>query len=158
MVGNLVVSRDLVDPYSLMASEFYTAIQGVMECMGRPNVSDVFPSFRWLDLQGLRRKMDYHFGKALKIVSGLVEERMNERQEGGEKQNDFLDVLLDFEGTGKDEPAKLSEQDITIFLLCIIMLFILLYNTLLTFLSPINTWFFLAQPNFGFIQISPTHE
>ncbi|KAL8105735.1 hypothetical protein AgCh_029504 [Apium graveolens] len=114
------VSRDLMDPFSEMASEFYTALYGVAECVGRPNISDLFPWLRWFDLQGLRKTTDRDMGKALQIVSGFVNERLKQRQRNEEratKHKDFLDMLLDFEGSGKDEPAKLSHHQITIFLM-----------------------------------------
>ncbi|KAK1386341.1 hypothetical protein POM88_024076 [Heracleum sosnowskyi] len=49
LIGNLTVSRDLMDPYSEMASEFYSALSGIAECLGRPNISDLFPTFHGLD-------------------------------------------------------------------------------------------------------------
>ncbi|XP_019186938.1 PREDICTED: cytochrome P450 76A2-like [Ipomoea nil] len=115
LMGNLFLSRDLVDPMSDKASKFFYALTGVTQWFGTPNISDIFPGLRWLDLQGLRRKADRDVRTTLEIVSTLVKERMNEdRQESG-KRKDFLDVLLEFEGNGKDEPAKLSEQEINIF-------------------------------------------
>lgn len=121
MIGNLMLSRDLVDPHVEIASEFYTALSGFAVCLGRPNISDLFPWLRWLDLQGLRKSMDSHLGKMIEIISGFVEERVRHRQQNGketseETRKDFLDVLLDFEGTGKDELDKLSHHQITIFL------------------------------------------
>ncbi|KAK3024735.1 hypothetical protein RJ639_044672, partial [Escallonia herrerae] len=117
MLGNSMVSRDMVDPDSKEGSDFYNALIALKEWSGRPNVSDLFPCLRWLDLQGLRKKMDRDMGELLRIGFGLVKERLEERQDGGEKRKDFLDVLLDFEGSGKDETAKISEKDIAIFIL-----------------------------------------
>lgn len=115
MIGNLVFSRDLVDPNSKTGSEFFDAMMGIMELSGTPNVSDFLPWLKWLDLQGLRKRMDGDMGKVLEISSGFVKERLKEREAGANKTNDFLDVLLDYEGTeGKDEPAKLTEKEITI--------------------------------------------
>ncbi|GMN39330.1 hypothetical protein TIFTF001_008551 [Ficus carica] len=120
-IGNLMLSRDLVDPDKEEASEFFAAMAGVMEWSGRPNVADFFPWLRWLDLQGLRRKMDRDMGKALEIASKFVKERIKERKLGNglvvEERKDFLDVLLEFEGNGKDEPAKFSDHQIFIFIL-----------------------------------------
>lgn len=113
-IGNIVLSKDLVHPHSRMASQFY------LECLGCPNVSDFFPTLRWLDLQGLRRKTDHVLGKTLKITSGFVKDRVEQRHQNEERSvdigKDFLDVLLDFKGTGKDGPAKLSEGQISILL------------------------------------------
>ncbi|XP_049342515.1 cytochrome P450 76A2-like [Solanum verrucosum] len=117
MLGNLILSKDLADPESEEASEFFNAVKGIMEWSGIPNVSDIFPFLRKFDLQKLRKKMTRDMGKAIEIMSMFLKEREEERKKGTEKRRDFLDVLLEFEGTGKDEPAKLSEHEIKIFIL-----------------------------------------
>ncbi|KAM7526139.1 hypothetical protein LguiA_016041 [Lonicera macranthoides] len=117
MLGNLMLSRDLVDPDSKVGSEFLEGMMGLMEWTGHPNVSDLFPWLRWFDVQGLRKRMDRDMGKALGIAAGFVKERVKERCNGGEKRTDFLEVLLDFEGTRKDEPHKLAERDVNILIL-----------------------------------------
>nr|GLL36368.1 cytochrome P450 76A1-like [Ipomoea trifida] len=118
MLGNLMFSSDLVDPVSEKGSKFFNAMMGVMEWGGTPNISDIFPCLRWLDLQGLRGKTDRDLKIALQIVSTFVKERCKEGlQDSGKRKSDFLDVLLRFEGNGKDEPAKLSEHQINIFML-----------------------------------------
>ncbi|WOH13210.1 hypothetical protein DCAR_0832719 [Daucus carota subsp. sativus] len=120
MMGNILISRDLVDPHSKIASEFYIAMAGFLECMGRPNVSDIFPWLRWLDLQGLRKRMDRDLGKTIEITSGFVEDRVRQRRkkEGDlSESKDFLDVLLNSKDTESDERVKLSDHQITIFLL-----------------------------------------
>ncbi|CAN4118864.1 unnamed protein product [Withania somnifera] len=117
MLGNLILSKDLADPESVEALEFFNAMKGVMEWSGRTNISDIFPFLRKFDLQSLRKKMTRDMGKAMEIASIFLKEREEERKKGAEKRKDFLDVLLDFEGTGKDEPAKLSEHEIKVFIL-----------------------------------------
>nr|WMZ41219.1 cytochrome P450 family 76 subfamily G polypeptide 4 [Ipomoea batatas] len=79
---------------------------------GSPNVSDIFPWFKRLDVQGLKRKMERDMGKAIEIASGFLRERIE-----GEKKQDFLNVLLEFRGSGKDEPPMLSQHEILIFIL-----------------------------------------
>ncbi|KAG5568329.1 hypothetical protein H5410_064654 [Solanum commersonii] len=116
MLGNLILSKDLADPESEEASEFFNAMKGINECAGIANISDIFPLFRKFDLQCLRKEMARNgegHGNHVYVSQGSEEER----KEGAEKRNDFLDVLLEFEGTGKDEPAKLSEHEIKIFVL-----------------------------------------
>lgn len=122
MLGNLMLSRDLVDPESKSGSEFFTAMMGLMEWGGHANISDVFPLLKRFDLQGLRKNMDRDIGKALEIASVFFKERdeqKKQQQQNGEgiRTNDFLDVLLEFEGSGKDEPPKLLEKEINIFVL-----------------------------------------
>ncbi|KAL8105719.1 hypothetical protein AgCh_029492 [Apium graveolens] len=120
MIGNLTLSCNLMDPRSEISSEFSTALAGFNECLGRPNISDFLPWLRWLDLQGIRKTMDFSLAKAIQITSTYVKERVIERQQKQElpsEQKDFLDVLLDYRGTGKAEPAKLSEFQVIIFLM-----------------------------------------
>ncbi|KAM1079864.1 hypothetical protein TB2_014229 [Malus domestica] len=121
LLGNLMLSRDLVDPNSEEGMEFFKAMNGLMEWNGSGNVVDFFPWLRWLDPQGLKRKMKRDLGKAIQIASKFVKERIQEREVGGEKTKDFLDVLLEFEGNGIDEPAKISDHDLNIFILEIFM-------------------------------------
>ncbi|KAF8006823.1 hypothetical protein BT93_K0973 [Corymbia citriodora subsp. variegata] len=118
LLGNLMLSRDLFDPDSKVGSDFFVAMAGLMEWTGHANIVDLFPWLRWLDPQGLRRKMDRDMGKAMRIASDFVRERIEEKKIGrDDDRRDFLDVLLEFEGNGKDEPAKLSEKQINTFIL-----------------------------------------
>ncbi|KAK6147120.1 hypothetical protein DH2020_018032 [Rehmannia glutinosa] len=116
MLGNLMLSRDLVGPESETGMEFYGAMRRVMEWSGRPNVSDLFPWIRCIDLQGLKRRANRDMGIAFGIASGFVKERIKQRETGGGNEKDFLDVLLEFEGYN-GESGKLSETEIIIFIL-----------------------------------------
>ncbi|XP_050380392.1 cytochrome P450 76A2-like [Argentina anserina] len=118
LLGNLMLSRDLVDPNSKEGLEFFEAMRGLMEANGVGNMSDYFPWLKWLDLQGVKRRMNKHVGKALEIASGYVKARLKERKLiGGEKTRDFLDVLLDYESDEMDESAKISDHHLNIFIL-----------------------------------------
>ncbi|KAF3441735.1 hypothetical protein FNV43_RR15650 [Rhamnella rubrinervis] len=102
--------------------EFFTAMMRLMEWNGHANLGDFFPWLRWLDLQGLRRSMEKDLGQAIDIASGFVKEKMNNIIQdhnlgSDEKRKDFLSVLLGFQGNGKDEPDKISDRDINIFIL-----------------------------------------
>ncbi|XP_004303043.1 PREDICTED: cytochrome P450 76A2-like [Fragaria vesca subsp. vesca] len=122
LLGNLMLSRDLVDPNSKEGLEFFDAMRGLMETNGHGNIADYFPWLRWLDPQGVKRRMKKHVGKALEIASCFVKARMKERKlVGGEKTKDFLDVLLDFEDNENDESAKISDHHLNIFILEIFM-------------------------------------
>ncbi|OMO68228.1 Cytochrome P450 [Corchorus olitorius] len=116
LLGNLMLSRDLFDPDSKDGSEFFDAMLRFMELSGTGNIADFFPWLQWLDPQGLKRKMEKDLGKAIEIASKLVKQRIEEKKGKGDKK-DFLDVLLEYEGNGKDEPVKLSDQELNIFIL-----------------------------------------
>ncbi|WJX79436.1 hypothetical protein P8452_62555 [Trifolium repens] len=119
LFGNLMLSRDLFNMESENRSEFFDAVMGMMEWTGHANVSDLFPWLRWLDPQGLRRKMDRDMGKAIKFASTFVKERLDqlEVERDGEKSRDFLDVLLDFQKNENREAAKISDKDLNILIL-----------------------------------------
>ncbi|KAL3358984.1 hypothetical protein AABB24_015856 [Solanum stoloniferum] len=52
------------------------------------------PSQRRIDPQGRRRRMTNHFTKVLQLMSGLIDERLNERKMGNHTNGDVLDSLL----------------------------------------------------------------
>jgi hypothetical protein len=115
-----MLSRDLLDPESKVGSEFFDAMMGLMEWSGHANLADFFPWLRRLDLQGLRKNMERDLGKAMEIASKFVKERVEDKIVTSDSRKDFLDVLLEFRGSGKDEPDKLSERDVNIFILVIL--------------------------------------
>ncbi|CAN1275741.1 Cytochrome P450 76A2 [Linum perenne] len=113
LLGNLLLSRDLVGSDTAGdADRFFEAMMGLMEWSGHANVADFFPWLKWLDPQGLRKKMDRDLGIALGIASKFVKERILNGEESkknkleGDKK-DFLDVMLEFRGNGKDEPDRI---------------------------------------------------
>ncbi|EEF33748.1 cytochrome P450, putative [Ricinus communis] len=117
LLGNLMLSCNLVDPESREGTQFFRSITGLTEASGYANVADYLPWLKWLDPQGLKSKMERELGKALEIASQFVKERIEEKKLGEDKRKDFLDVLLEHEGNGKDEPDKISDRDLNIFIL-----------------------------------------
>ncbi|CAN1135271.1 Cytochrome P450 76A2 [Linum perenne] len=100
-----MLSKDLLDSKSEEGKEFFEAMMGLMEWGGHANVADIFPWLKWMDPQGLCRKMRRDLGKAMEIASKFVKERLENG--GGGDSGDFLDVLLGFQGNGKDEPEEI---------------------------------------------------
>ncbi|KAA8516658.1 hypothetical protein F0562_016836 [Nyssa sinensis] len=118
VVGNLMLSRDLLDSQSKEGHEFFDAMNKVMEWGGMPNVADYFPFLKWIDPLGIKRNMEKDMRQAMKIAARFVEERVQEKQSGREKvKKDFLDVLLEYEGNGKEGPDKISERNVIIIIL-----------------------------------------
>ncbi|KAF9614674.1 hypothetical protein IFM89_019802 [Coptis chinensis] len=119
VVGNVMLSEDLVDPQSKEGDEFFKSISRTIEWGGKPNVADFFPFLQWLDPQRIKKNMTRDMGHSLDFASRFVKQRILDRQS---KKNstkvDFLDVMLDFQGNQKDgEPADISEKNINIMIL-----------------------------------------
>ena len=83
-------------------------LEELMECLGKPNVSDFFPFLRAFDLQGCRRRVARHLPKVLQVLGDIVDRRLSEKEASSSstagsnnKGGDFLDVLLELESTGK---------------------------------------------------------
>ncbi|KAI6683883.1 hypothetical protein NL676_029796 [Syzygium grande] len=118
VVGNMVLSRDLLDPKSKDGPEFFDAMNRFMEWAGKPNVADFMPALKWWDPQGIKAGMAKDMGRAMKIAEGFVKERLEERKTGENRAtNDFLDAVLDYEGDGKEGPHKISSQNVNIIIL-----------------------------------------
>lgn len=118
LIGNLMFSRDLLDPESKRGSEFFYHTGKVMEFAGKPNIADFFPLLRFIDPQGIRRKTQYHVERAFEIAGEFIKERteVREKERSNEKTKDYLDVLLEFRGgDGVDEePSRFSSRDINV--------------------------------------------
>ncbi|CAN8254664.1 unnamed protein product [Cochlearia groenlandica] len=118
LIGNLMFSKDLLDPDSKRGSEFFYHTGKVMEFAGKPNVADFFPFLRFLDPQGIRRQTQFHVESAFEIAGEFIRERTKVRERGNsdEKTKDYLDVLLEFRGSdGVDqEPPRFSPRDINV--------------------------------------------
>ncbi|KAF2320205.1 hypothetical protein GH714_025896 [Hevea brasiliensis] len=119
VIGNLMLSRDLLDSQCKEGYEFVQATGMAAMWAGTPNVADFLPFLKWFDPQGLRRNMSRDMARALKIVEGFVKERLEEYKLGNEEKNnkDFLDTLLEFEGDGKDWHEKIPYERIIIIIL-----------------------------------------
>uniref|UniRef100_A0A6N2MSZ1 Cytochrome P450 n=1 Tax=Salix viminalis TaxID=40686 RepID=A0A6N2MSZ1_SALVM len=115
LIGNLIFSKDLLDPTSEKGAEFFQHAGKIMELAGKPNVADFLPILRWLDPQGIRRKTQFHVAKAFEIAGGFIKERTENMQNEistDDQRKDFLDVLLEFRGDGVEEPARFSSTTI----------------------------------------------
>lgn len=122
LIGNLIFSKDLLDPSSERGARFFYHAGKVMELAGKPNIADFFPVLRVLDPQGIRRKTQFHVERAFEIAGGFIKERMEKEmsamEEDGDikkqKKKDFLDVLLEFRGDGVEEVSRFSSRTINV--------------------------------------------
>ncbi|XVE76045.1 hypothetical protein DITRI_Ditri12bG0141500 [Diplodiscus trichospermus] len=116
LIGNLMFSKDLLDPKSEKGAKFFCHAGKVMELAGKPNVADFLPIVRWLDPQRIRRKTQFHVERAFEIAGVFIKERMESMENGKYegKRKDFLDVLLEFRGNGIEEPSQFSSRTINV--------------------------------------------
>lgn len=109
LIGNLIFSRDLLDPESERGQKFFYHAGKVMEFAGKPNAADFLPFLKCFDPQGIRRKSQAHIKRAFEIAGCFIKERMESSSKENEcrcdaihhdhdKRKDFLDVLLEFRG------------------------------------------------------------
>lgn len=122
LVGNLMVSSDVVDPRSKEGKEFFDAMNKVAQWAGRVNIADVWPVLRWLDPQGIKRGMVRDLGRAAEIVAGFMRSRMAEKkqqQRSDEGKKDFLSTVLEFEGDAKEGIGSITQHNAVIIILVI---------------------------------------
>ncbi|CAI9783128.1 unnamed protein product [Fraxinus pennsylvanica] len=116
LMGNLIFSKDLLDPKSERGSEFFFHAGKVMEFAGKANVADFFPILRRLDPQGIRRKTQFHVNHAFDIVGEFLQERLRTMENDciQKKIRDYLDVLLEYRGDGTEGPCIFGPRTINV--------------------------------------------
>nr|QNS29964.1 cytochrome P450 [Nothapodytes nimmoniana] len=113
LIGNLLFSKDLLDPKSERGAKFFYHAGKVMELAGQPNVADFLPLLRWFDPQGIRRKTQFHVNRAFDIAGEFLKERV-EKGSSEDDRKDYLDVLLEHSGDGVEGPARFSSRTINV--------------------------------------------
>ncbi|XP_051113814.1 iridoid oxidase-like [Andrographis paniculata] len=95
LIGNLVLSRNLLDSESERGAKFFYHAGKTMEWAGKPNLADFWGCLKWLDLQRIRRTTQFHVKQAFDIAGEFLRERM---EDSGRTRKDYLDVLLGYRG------------------------------------------------------------
>ncbi|XP_058086614.1 cytochrome P450 76T24-like [Magnolia sinica] len=106
LITNTVFSTDLIQHGSDSAQEFKDLVCSIMEEVGRPNLVDCYPILKWVDPQGIRRRITAHFKKLHGLFDRMIEERLTARESSDSaSKNDILDAILDRNGfdLGLDE-------------------------------------------------------
>ncbi|KAH7668429.1 Cytochrome P450 E-class group I protein [Dioscorea alata] len=99
---------------SAVGKEFREVVSEITELLGQPNLSDFFQRLRWMDLQGIERKMKKYLQRFDGIFKRIIEKKKKkEGDEGGVK--DFLDFMLKLEKEGADDANKSSTTTTTTF-------------------------------------------
>ncbi|CAK8542258.1 unnamed protein product [Lathyrus sativus] len=104
-ISNTLFSMDLAHAIQGEESQgFKKIIWGIMEEVGKPNVSDFFPILRPLDLQGVYAKVTNYVKKLYTIFDEIIEERISSRSTKVDSEdvcNDVLDSLLKSNNIGE---------------------------------------------------------
>lgn len=107
LLSDTIFSKDMADPSQDSAKEFKDLIWNIMVETGKPNLGDLFPVLKKMDLQGIFRRMTGNFGNLLKILDGLITERLALERSGTlVKNNDALDELIKISLGNRDEFDK----------------------------------------------------
>ncbi|KAF8403512.1 hypothetical protein HHK36_011616 [Tetracentron sinense] len=140
LIGNLIISKDLLDPNSTRWSEFFYHAGKVLELTGKPNVADFLPILRWIDPQGIKRKTQFHVGRAFDVTSGFIEERRKSKGKKSDegRRKDYLDVLLEFKGDGIEEPLNFSSGVINVIILDVIYVLVLVQILVLVLMAVVS--------------------
>ncbi|OVA19513.1 Cytochrome P450 [Macleaya cordata] len=88
---------------SRVGAEFRHVIGELVELIGKPNVSDLFPALRWFDIQGIERQTKKIFTWLDRIFNSVIEQRMKMDEENQARtcknkessSKDFLQFLLE---------------------------------------------------------------
>ncbi|KAK3123613.1 hypothetical protein QOZ80_8AG0633580 [Eleusine coracana subsp. coracana] len=94
----------MVDVGADSATGLRKLVEDLVELIVTPNVSDLYPFLRSLDLQGWRRFAAKHLEEIFSILDGIVHRRVEEVRSSSSKEtqnNDFLDALVELMSTGK---------------------------------------------------------
>ncbi|XP_042504273.1 geraniol 8-hydroxylase-like [Macadamia integrifolia] len=77
-----------------LGAEFRRLVGEMTELLGKPNVSDFYPSLARFDIQGVERDMKALFPRLDQIFDSVIDHRLKMDGQGGEECHDFLHFLL----------------------------------------------------------------
>lgn len=100
LLSNTLFSVDFASYDSNSSQELKEIVWGIMEIVGTPNLADYFPILKWMDLQGIRHRSHFIFGKMFDIFDELIKQRKINRagissNTSCSKKSDLLEALLD---------------------------------------------------------------
>ncbi|XP_059639223.1 (S)-N-methylcoclaurine 3'-hydroxylase isozyme 1-like [Cornus florida] len=96
ILSNVLVSRDFIRLEEENVDGGMKALaRKLLEVSATPNLSDFYPIFSALDLQGLNKKSKELVAKIFAVWEPSIEERRDQRRGDASSQKDFLDTLID---------------------------------------------------------------
>ncbi|KAI3876251.1 hypothetical protein MKX03_028481 [Papaver bracteatum] len=117
LLGNLFFSKDVMDLKSATGTKLYQLLGEIVVLSTTPNIADFFPWLRSLDPQNLSKRTKKAVNACANILDGFAKERRStDLLHNTNEDKDYWDLLMDFEGNGKDEPWKLSDRHISSFI------------------------------------------
>ncbi|KAI9111093.1 hypothetical protein K1719_017968 [Acacia pycnantha] len=110
--GTTTIEED--DETVVMGAEFRKVVARIVELLGTPNASDIFPWLAWFDLQGVEKQMRLAVQKFDEIFENIIKKRMKKNEKSnsigqGQESEDFLGFLLKL----KDEHDSKTPLTIT---------------------------------------------
>ncbi|GJN03735.1 hypothetical protein PR202_ga21211 [Eleusine coracana subsp. coracana] len=102
LVSTTLFSVDVIDVGAQSAHGLQEAVEELIELIAKPNVSDLFPFLRPLDLQGRRRQAAGLFEKLFQVLDDIIDRRLALAKASSSKslRGDFLDALIQLTSSG----------------------------------------------------------
>ncbi|XBI54859.1 hypothetical protein VPH35_036794 [Triticum aestivum] len=103
LVSSAFFSVDVADVGGESASGLREVVEDIIAAFAKPNISDIFPFLRPLDLQGWCRWACARYQKVFGILDGIIDRRLADAQTstGEHAHGNFLDSLLELVSAGK---------------------------------------------------------
>ncbi|KAJ4843501.1 hypothetical protein Tsubulata_020491 [Turnera subulata] len=100
-LSNTIFSLDLTDSSS--GTSHKEVVRGILEELGKPNLSDYFPILRYFDIQGMRSRTEIHAVKLFDLFDRIINKRLQSRKmESYVPKNDMLETLLSISEENSD--------------------------------------------------------
>ncbi|XP_047320828.1 cytochrome P450 76T24-like [Impatiens glandulifera] len=104
LLSDLFFSMNLAHYDSNFSREFKDHLRMALEIGGSRNLADYFPIFRFVDVQGLRRRGRFHLSRLICIFEEIIQHRI----ESKETKNDFLDALINLSQETHDSTLTIN--------------------------------------------------
>nr|XP_010932509.1 flavonoid 3',5'-hydroxylase 1 [Elaeis guineensis] len=105
MLGLAMLSRRVFDSYGAESSEFKRVVSEWMKLSGMANLGDFIPSIKWLDVQGIDRRLKSLHARFDALMTRMLREHADTAGER-EGRPDFVDYLL--------ASSKSSESEVVV--------------------------------------------
>ncbi|KAL5728117.1 hypothetical protein ACHQM5_001239 [Ranunculus cassubicifolius] len=87
-----------------LGGEFRQVVSEITDLLGKPNISDFYPSLERFDLQGIQKTIKVSSDQFDKIFDTIIEQRLKLKEGERKRSKDFLQLLLQLK---EEEDAKM---------------------------------------------------